>query len=208
MSRIFFYGLLLICVFLGFFLFFKKENSVIYNKIIEKSENMVFTDETYTYLFQDGNLKELVFIKSEFMDPELEDGKNMNINKVGYLIDAYRAMNPSYKFDFIIHDNKILGFKSVIFEGFEDAQVSRHENNLPSEKWQQLKDFNIGDPNINEKFFHLKFPFTVKNTLRVTLSKGFFNKIKKLKQLKIVLISNEDKEYKIDIENFLLKYNL
>ncbi|WP_420025694.1 hypothetical protein [Borreliella valaisiana] len=32
--------------------------------------------------------------------------------------------------------------------------------------------------------------------------------MKKLKQLKIVLISNEDKEYKIDIENFLLKYNL
>ncbi|WP_210376656.1 virulence-associated protein BptA [Borreliella valaisiana] len=206
MSRILFYGLLLICVFLGFFFFFKKENNVIYNKIIQKSEDKVFTDETYTYLFKDGNLKELVFIKSEFMDPKLEHKKNRNMT--GYLIDAYRAMNPSCNFDFVIHDNKILGFKSVIFEGFEDAQVSRHENNLPSEKWQQLKDFNIGNPNINEKFFHLKFPFTVKNTLRVTLSKGFFNKIKRLKRLKIVLVSNEDKEYKIDIKNFLLKYNL
>ncbi|MBB6043680.1 virulence-associated protein BptA (plasmid) [Borreliella yangtzensis] len=206
MSRILFYGLLLICVFLGFFFFFKKENSIIFNKIIKKSKDIVFTDETYTYLFKDGNLKELVFIKSEFMDPELEYEKNRNMT--GYLIDAYRAMNPSYNFDFMVHDNKILGFKSVIFEGFEDAQVSRHENNLPSEKWQELKDFNIGNPNINEKFFHLKFPFTVKNTLRVTLSKGFFNKIKKLKRLKIVLVSNEDKEYKIDIKNFLLKYNL
>ncbi|WLN25897.1 hypothetical protein KJD10_05760 (plasmid) [Borreliella valaisiana] len=44
--------------------------------------------------------------------------------------------------------------------------------------------------------------------MRVTLSKGFFNKIKRLKQLKIVLVFNEDKEYKIDIKNFLLKYNL
>ncbi len=130
------------------------------------------------------------------------------MNATGYLPDAYRAMRPGYKFDFIFHDNKILGFKSVIFEGFEDAQVSRHENSIPSEKWQKLKDYNIGDPNVNEKFFHLKFPFVVKNTLSVTISKRFFKKIKKLKRLKIILISNEDRKYKIDIENFLLKYNL
>ncbi|MCR8910240.1 protein BptA, partial [Borreliella burgdorferi 297] len=41
----------------------------------------------------------------------------------------------------------------------------------------------------------------------VTISKGFFKKIKNLKRLKIILISNEDREYKIDIENFLPKYN-
>ncbi|WP_418453961.1 virulence-associated protein BptA [Borreliella lusitaniae] len=209
MSKILFRGLiLLICIFLIFFFFFykRKENNIIYNKIVETSEDRVFIDETYTYLFKDGNLKELVFRKSKAIVPEFEHKDSMN--RTGYPIDAYRAMNPGYKFDFIVYDNKILGFKNVIFEGFEDAQVSRYENNLPSEKWQQLKDFNIGDPNINEKFFHLKFPFVVKNTLRVTISKRFFKKIKKLKRLKIVLISNEDREYKIDIENFLLKYEI
>ncbi|ABH02528.1 protein BptA (plasmid) [Borreliella afzelii PKo] len=207
MKKKIFFGLLLVCIFLVFFLFVKKENNIIYNKIIEKSEDRVFIDETYTYLFKDGNLKELVFIKSEIMSPEIDEYKK-NINLTGYLIDSYRALYPGYKFDFTVHDNKIIGFKSVIFEGLEDAQVSRHENNLPSEKWQQLKDYNIGDPNINEKFFNLKFPFVVKNTLRVTLSKRFFKKIKKLKRLKIVLITNEDREYKINIENFLPKYNL
>lgn len=207
MKKKIFFGLLLVCIFLVFFLFVKKENNIIYNKIIEKSEDRVFIDETYTYLFKDGNLKELVFIKSEVMSPEIDEYKK-NINLTGYLIDSYRALYPGYKFDFTVHDNKIIGFKSVIFEGLEDVQVSRHENNLPSEKWQQLKDYNIGDPNINEKFFNLKFPFVVKNTLRVTLSKRFFKKIKKLKRLKIVLITNEDREYKIDIENFLPKYNL
>lgn len=207
MKKKIFFGLLLVCIFLVFFLFVKKENNIIYNKIIEKSEDRVFIDETYTYLFKDGNLKELVFIKSEIMSPEIDEYKK-NINLTGYLIDSYRVLYPGYKFDFTVHDNKIIGFKSVIFEGLEDAQVSRHENNLPSEKWQQLKDYNIGDPNINEKFFNLKFPFVVKNTLRVTLSKRFFKKIKKLKRLKIVLITNEDREYKINIENFLPKYNL
>ncbi|WP_418456712.1 virulence-associated protein BptA [Borreliella burgdorferi] len=207
MKKKIFFGLLLVCIFLVFFLFVKKENNIIYNKIIEKSEDRVFIDETYTYLFKDGNLKELVFIKSEIMSPEIDEYKK-NINLTGYLIDSYRALYPGYKFDFTVHDNKIIGFKSVIFEGLEDAQVSRYENNLPSEKWQQLKDYNIGDPNINEKFFNLKFPFVVKNTLRVTLSKRFFKKIKKLKRLKIVLITNEDREYKINIENFLPKYNL
>ncbi len=207
MKKKIFFGLLLVCIFLVFFLFVKKENNIIYNKIIEKSEDRVFIDETYTYLFKDGNLKELVFIKSEIMSPEIDEYKK-NINLTGYLIDSYRALYPGYKFDFTVHDNKIIGFKSVIFEGLEDSQVSRHENDLPSEKWQQLKDYNIGDPNINEKFFNLKFPFVVKNTLRVTLSKRFFKKIKKLKRLKIVLITNEDREYKIDIENFLPKYNL
>lgn len=193
-------------VFFSFLFVYKKENNVIYNKIVQKSGDTVFIDETFTYLFKDGNLKELVFIKSDFKLSKSEHEKNMNAT--GYLPDAYRAMRPGYKFDFIFHDNKILGFKSVIFEGFEDAQVSRHENSIPSEKWQKLKDYNIGDPNVNEKFFHLKFPFVVKNTLSVTISKRFFKKIKKLKRLKIILISNEDRKYKIDIENFLLKYNL
>ncbi|XOU12915.1 virulence-associated protein BptA (plasmid) [Borreliella americana] len=206
MGKKLFFGLLSICIFLVFFLFVKKENNVIYNKIVEKFEDNVFIDETYTYPFKDSNLKELVFIKSQLIIPELEH-KEM-IKATGYRADSYRALSTVYKFDFKVHDNKILGFKSVIFEGFEDAKVSKHENNLPSEKWQQLKDFNIGDPNVNEKFFHLKFPFVVKNTLRVTLSKRFFKKIKKLKRLKIILISNEDREYKIDIENFLPKYNL
>ncbi len=177
MKKKIFFGLLLVCIFLVFFLFVKKENNIIYNKIIEKSEDRVFIDETYTYLFKDGNLKELVFIKSEIMSPEIDEYKK-NINLTGYLIDSYRALYPGYKFDFTVHDNKIIGFKSVIFEGLEDAQVSRYENNLPSEKWQQLKDYNIGDPNINEKFFNLKFPFVVKNTLRVTLSKRFLRKSK------------------------------
>ncbi|WP_418905676.1 hypothetical protein [Borreliella japonica] len=35
-------------------------------------------------------MKELVFIKSEFMDPELEHEKNMNMT--GYLIDACREL--------------------------------------------------------------------------------------------------------------------
>ncbi|WP_272872974.1 virulence-associated protein BptA [Borreliella turdi] len=206
LSKMVFFGLLLICIFLASLFYQQKENNVIYNKIVEKSLDNVFINETYTYLLKDDNLKELVFIKSEFMMPYVENIKNKNMT--GYLVDAYRAMNPGYKFDFKVHDNKILGFKNVIFEGFEDARVSRHENDLPSEKWQLIKDFNIGDPNIDKKFFHLKFPFVVKNNLRVTLSKGFFKKIKKIKRLKITLISNEDREYKIDIENFLLKYNL
>nr|Q56NG8.1 RecName: Full=Protein BptA; AltName: Full=Borrelial persistence in ticks protein A; Flags: Precursor [Borreliella andersonii]AAX69077.1 BptA [Borreliella andersonii] len=206
MGKIFFLGLLSICIFLVFFFYKQKVNNVIYNKIVEKFEDNVFIDETYTYLFKDSNLKELVFIKSQLIVPEFEN-KNM-MKATGYLADAYRALSTVYKFDFKVHDNKILGFKSVIFEGFEDARVSKHENNLPGEKWQQLKDFNIGDPNVNEKFFHLEFPFVVKNTLCVTISKRFFKKIKKLKRLKIVLISNEDREYKIDIENFLPKYNL
>ncbi|ACO38369.1 conserved hypothetical protein (plasmid) [Borreliella burgdorferi 29805] len=206
MGKILFFGLLLICIFLGFFFYKQKENNVIYNKIVEKFDDNVFVDETYTYLFKDSNLKELVFIKSQLIIPELKHKKMMKAT--GYLADAYRALSTVYKFDFKVHDNKILGFKSVIFEGFEDAKVSKHENNLPSEKWQQLKDFNIGNPNVNEKFFHLQFPFIVKNTLRVTISKRFFKKIKKLKRLKIMLISNEDREYKIDIENFLPKYNL
>ncbi|WP_418905287.1 virulence-associated protein BptA (plasmid) [Borreliella turdi] len=207
MGKILFYGSLLICIFLAFLFYKQKENKVIYNKIVEKSGNSDFIEETFTYPLKDDNLKELVFIKSEFMAPyNMNYEKNENIT--GYLIDAYRAMNPGYKFDFKVYDNKILGFKNVIFEGFEDARVSRHENDLPSEKWQLIKDFNIGDPNIDKKFFHLKFPFVVKNNLRVTLSKGFFKKIKKIKRLKITLISNEGREYKIDIENFLLKYNL
>ncbi|WP_215538871.1 virulence-associated protein BptA [Borreliella bavariensis] len=206
MKKKIFFGLLLVCIFLVFFVFIKKENNVIYNKIVQNSGDIAFIDETCTHLFKDGNLKELVFIKSDFKLSKSEHEKNMN--GTGYLPDAYRAMRPGYKFDFIVHDNKILGFKSVIFEGFEDAQVSRHENSMSSEKWQKLKDYNIGDPNANEKFFHLKFPFVVKNTLSVTISKRFFKKIKKLKRLKIILISNEDREYKINIENFLLKYNL
>ncbi|QFI15034.1 virulence-associated protein BptA (plasmid) [Borrelia sp. CA_690] len=206
MGKILFFGLLAICIFFIFFFYKQKENNVIYNKIVEKFEDNVLIDETYTYPLKKDNLKKLVFIKSQLIVPELEHEKMMG--GTGYLVDAYRALNTVYKFDFKVHDNKILGFKSVIFEGFEDAEVSKHENDLPSEKWQQLKDFNIGDPNINKKFFHLKFPFLVKNTLQVTLSKRFFNKIKKLERLKIVLISNEDREYKIDIENFLLKYNL
>lgn len=206
MKKKIFFGLLLVCIFLVFFVFIKKENNVIYNKIVQNSGDIAFIDETCTHLLKDGNLKELVFIKSDFKLSKSEHEKNMN--GTGYLPDVYRAMRPGYKFDFIVHDNKILGFKSVIFEGFEDAQVSRHENSMSSEKWQKLKDYNIGDPNANEKFFHLKFPFVVKNTLSVTISKRFFKKIKKLKRLKIILISNEDREYKIDIENFLLKYNL
>ncbi|ACK74188.1 virulence-associated protein BptA [Borreliella burgdorferi] len=206
MRKILFFGLLSICIFLVFFFYKQKENNIIYNKIVEEFEDNIFIDETYTHLFKDSNLKELVFIKSQLIIPELEHKEMMK--STGYYADTYRALSTVYKFDFKVHENKILGFKSVIFEGFEDAKVSKHENNLPSEKWQQLKDFNIGDPNINEKFFHLEFPFVVKNTLRVTISKGFFKKIKKLKRLKIILISNEDREYKIDIENFLPKYNL
>ncbi|MCR8910244.1 virulence-associated protein BptA, partial [Borreliella burgdorferi 297] len=137
MGKILFFGLLLICIFLGFFFYKQKENNIIYNKIVEKFDDNVFVDETYTYLFKDSNLKELVFIKSQLIIPELEHKEMMK--STGYRADAYKALSTVYRFDFKVHDNKILGFKSVIFEGFEDAKVSKHENNLPSEKWQQLK---------------------------------------------------------------------
>ncbi|SCW41465.1 virulence-associated protein BptA [Borreliella japonica] len=205
MGKILFCGLLLICIFLVSFLLVKQDRNGFYNKKIEKVDynDGTYIEETYRYRFKKGDLKKMVFFKSRWIIPELEN----NINGTGYLTDSYKAMNPNYSFNFTVHDNKILGFKNVIFEGLENEQASTHENNIPSEKWQILKAYNIGDVNLKKKFFHLKFPVLVENTLDVAISKAFFTKLKKLKRIKIILITNEDKKYKIDIENFILKYN-
>ncbi|WP_418906484.1 hypothetical protein QIA30_05295 (plasmid) [Borreliella turdi] len=71
--------LLLICIFLASLFYQQKENNVIYNKNVKKSLDNVFINETYTYLLKDDNLKELVFIKSEFMMPYVENIKNKNM---------------------------------------------------------------------------------------------------------------------------------
>ncbi|WP_420025672.1 virulence-associated protein BptA [Borreliella valaisiana] len=205
MGKILFCGLLLICIFLASFLLVKQDRNGFYNKKIEKVDynDGTYIEETYTYIFKKGDLKNLVFLKTRWIIPELEN----NINGTGYLPDSYKAMNPNYSFNFTVHDNKILGFKNVIFEGLENEQVSTHYNNIPSEQWQILKAYNIGDVNLKKELFYLKFPVLVENTLDVAISKAFFTKLKKLKRIKITLITNEDKKYKIDIENFILKYN-
>ncbi|WP_418885534.1 virulence-associated protein BptA [Borreliella tanukii] len=204
MGKILFCGLLLICIFLASFLLVKQDRNGFYNKKIEKfDDGRTSIEEAYRYHFKKGDLKELFFLKSILIIPEHEN----NINATGYLADAYKAMNPNYSFNFTVHDNKILGFKNIIFEGLENEQASTHENNIPSEKWQKLNAYNIGDSNLKKEFFHLKFPVLVKNTLDVAISKAFFTKLKKLKRIKIILVTNEDKQYKIDIENFILKYN-
>ncbi|MCD2332721.1 virulence-associated protein BptA [Borreliella americana] len=204
MGKILFFGLLLICIFSASFLLIRQDKNGFYNKKIEKfDDGQTSIEETYKHIFKEYDLKELIFLKSILIIPELEN----NINKIGYRADAYKAINPGYSFNFTVHDNKILGFKNVIFEGVENEKVSTHENNIPSEKWQKLNAYNIGNISLKKEFFHLKFPVLVENTLNVTISKAFFKKLKKLKRIKIILINNEDKKYKIDIENFILKYN-
>ncbi len=99
--------------FLVFFFYKQKENNIIYNKIVEEFEDNIFIDETYTHLFKDSNLKELVFIKSQLIIPELEHKEMMK--STGYYADTYRALSTVYKFDFKVHENKILGFKKCNF---------------------------------------------------------------------------------------------
>ncbi|AHH11098.1 hypothetical protein bcCo53_001193 (plasmid) [Borrelia coriaceae] len=114
---------------------------------------------------------------------------------------------PDYSLTFVIvGEHRAVNIKEVIFDCVE-AKPSIFHFFEPSAQLEWIKDFQMGPPDVNEKFRKLVFPMPVHNVFSMRLRRPFVERLKAQDKFKITLISTYDKEFVLETDNFIKKYD-
>ncbi|AMR75957.1 hypothetical protein [Borrelia hermsii] len=162
-----------------------------------------YCNREYSKEFNFGSIRRIVFTEEDLAGSFREKIKRMSDG--GYKSAMLKGY-PSYYLKFEIVDGpRAVNFKKVIFDGVE-AEVSIFHLYEPNSEFAMIKDFQMGRPDENPKFLKVIFPTPVYNTFIITLSRRFVDKLKARDRLKITLTTHYDKEFVLETDNFIRKY--
>ncbi|WP_236840925.1 hypothetical protein [Borreliella turdi] len=166
----------------------------------------VIMRKCYFKKFASGNVKSVFFKKldvnvySESFKRLDEGGGKRN------LTDFY----PSYYMEFVVIDNGFLmNFQNVIFDGI-NAKIYNQYHMVNQEGFKSSRvaysQIDSGS-NVNYKKKMGQYSVRVVNVFKISINTTLFNFLLKRKTLKITLITDDNKEYNLETDNFLLKYD-
>ncbi|UPA17038.1 hypothetical protein bcCo53_001207 (plasmid) [Borrelia coriaceae] len=191
----------LFCVLCVFLLSFKFETYC---------EQNVFCYRKYSEEFGSGDVSSISFWEQD-LTPDARENVNAIPDDEEGGVTTYKSSIqygfPAYFLEFVIaSEPRGMNFKDVIFDGVE-AEVSIFDLYEPSAQLVEIKDFQIGPPDVNAEFRERMFPMPVHNIFTISLRRGLVDKLKGQKRIKITLISTDGKEFVLDTENFISKYD-
>ncbi|AMR75942.1 hypothetical protein A0V01_04845 (plasmid) [Borrelia hermsii] len=164
-------------------------------------ENEFSCYREYSQEFNFGGIKRIVLIKKEMSGPYKERLKRIEDDYTKMLEEIY----PIYFLDFVMVEPRLIDIKSVIFDGVE-AEVSTFEYDGFEERLTKVKDFHMEAPGMDNKFVEFIFPMSVRNTFTIHLRRRFIEKLKARDKIKVTLTTHYDKEFVVETDNFIRKY--
>ncbi|ANA43747.1 hypothetical protein AXX13_A0530 (plasmid) [Borrelia hermsii HS1] len=164
-------------------------------------ENEFSCYREYSQEFNFGGIKRIVLIKKEMSGPYKERLKRIEDDYTKMLEEIY----PIYFLDFVMVEPRLIDIKSVIFDGVE-AEVTTFELKGSDEELTRIKDFHMGASDMDDKFVEFIFPMPVRNTFSLILNKRFIEKLKARDKIKVTLTTHYDKEFVVETDNFIRKY--
>ncbi|AMR75959.1 hypothetical protein [Borrelia hermsii] len=172
-------------------------------KLESSCESKYFCSKRYSEEFKSGSIRSISFKRGDLSKSYREEIKTMRNEEYRKAIEEGY---PAYYLEFeIVSEPRAINFKKVIFDGAE-AEVSIFDLYEPSAQLASIKDFQMGEPDVNKRFLNLIFPIPVHNTFTIVLKKRFIDKLKKRDKIKITLTSHYDKEFVFETYNFIKKY--
>ncbi|WP_025406915.1 hypothetical protein [Borrelia hermsii] len=172
-------------------------------KIEPSCENKYFCYRRYSEEFNSGSIRSISFVGSDLLKSRREKINAMNDGKYKRaMLKGYPAYFLSFE---IVGEPRAINFKKVIFDGVE-AEASVFYLYAPNLQLASIKDFQMGSPDANKRFLEIIFPVPVRNTFTISLRRGLIDKLKARDRLKITLITHYDKEFVVETDNFLKKY--
>ncbi|AHH04032.1 hypothetical protein BHY_1081 (plasmid) [Borrelia nietonii YOR] len=164
-------------------------------------ENAFSCYKEYSQEFNFGSIKSISFFKKYMTEPYRERLKAGEEDYKKMMEEIY----PMYTLRFVMVEPRLIDIKSVIFDGVE-AEVSIFEYDGFDERLAKVKDFQMEAPGMDNKFAEFIFPIPVHNTFTIHLKKRFIDKLKARDKIKITLITHYDKEFVLETDNFIRKY--
>ncbi|AHH11100.1 hypothetical protein bcCo53_001191 (plasmid) [Borrelia coriaceae] len=166
-----------------------------------------FCYKNYAENFKSGSILSIYFEKRDMTDFYVKNlVKRLKVQNEEYL-KLIEAGFPEYMLKFVIvGEHRAVNIKKVIFDGVE-GEVSIFHLFEPSAQLALIKDFQMGPPDANAAFIELIFPVPVHNVFEMRLKKPFVEKLKAKDKIKITLISTYDKEFVVETDNFIKKYD-
>ncbi|ACO38225.1 conserved hypothetical protein (plasmid) [Borreliella burgdorferi 29805] len=165
----------------------------------------VIMRKCYFKEFKSGLIKSVFFKK---LDVNVNSKNFKELNKVDKqnLLNSY----PSYHMEFVVVDNGFLmNFKNVIFNGIDDAKLyDQRDMVYGGFRYSKKAYFQIiGNYDVKLNKMKQYTPAIVVNVFKININDALFNSLLKQKTLKVTLISHNNKEYILQTNNFLSKYN-
>ncbi|WP_025406917.1 hypothetical protein [Borrelia hermsii] len=167
-------------------------------------EGEYFCYRRYSEEFNFGSIKSISFLESDMTKSYREEIKTRAYSEE--YIKSVEEGYPAYYLEFrVVDGSRAINFKKVIFDGVE-AEVSVFNLSDPSVQLAGIKDFQMGDFDVNIGFLRHTFSVPVHNTFTISLRKRFIDRLKVRDRLKITLTSHYGKEFVLETDNFLKKY--
>ncbi|AHH04029.1 hypothetical protein BHY_1078 (plasmid) [Borrelia nietonii YOR] len=164
-------------------------------------ENAFSCYSEYSQEFDFGGIKRIVLIKEYMTESYKERLKAGEEDYKKMMEEIY----PMYTLMFVMVEPRLIDIKSVIFDGVE-AEVTTFKLKGSDEELTRIKDFHMRAPGMDNKFLKVIFPIPVHNTFSLILNKRFIEKLKKRDKIKITLTTHYDKEFVVETDNFIRKY--
>ncbi|AHH12963.1 hypothetical protein BHO_0000100 (plasmid) [Borrelia hermsii YBT] len=166
-------------------------------------ENEYVCIKEYSQEFNFGGIRRIVFAEKVLSESYKEKLKTAYYDRSRKEIEE---SYPDYYLSFeIVGEPRAINFKSVIFDGVE-AEVSIFSLYDHSAQLAGIKDFQMGKPDVNPNFLKVIFPIPVHNTFTIHLRRRFVDKLKARDKIKIALTTHYDKEFVVETDNFIRKY--
>ncbi|AHH12965.1 hypothetical protein BHO_0000101 (plasmid) [Borrelia hermsii YBT] len=164
-------------------------------------ENEFSCYRQYSVKFDFGSIKRIFLVKKDMTEPYKKRLKRSRDDYKKMMEEIY----PIYFLDFVMVEPRLIDIKSVIFDGVE-AEVTTFELKGSDEELARIKDFHMGTSDMDDKFVEFIFPMPVRNTFSIILNKRFIEKLKARDKIKVTLITHYDKEFVVETDNFIRKY--
>ncbi|UGQ16812.1 hypothetical protein [Borrelia sp. RT5S] len=162
----------------------------------------VIMSRSYFQEFESGSIKSIFFKKLD-VNPNSESFKRLDEQGKRNLIDSY----PSYYLEFVVINNGFLmNFKNVIFNELDARLYRQHHMVEPDFGSASVAYFQIGRGDVNDKNLG-QYPVRVVNVFKIAFNDALFNSLVNQEMLRFTLISHDNKEYNLKVDNFLSKYD-
>ncbi|UGQ17967.1 hypothetical protein [Borrelia sp. RT1S] len=162
----------------------------------------VIMSRSYFQEFESGSIKSIFFKKLD-VNPNSESFKRLDEQGKRNLIDSY----PSYYLEFVVINNGFLmNFKNVIFNELDARLYRQHHMVEPDFGSASVAYFQIGRGDVNDKNLG-QYPVRVVNVFKIAFNDALFNSLVNQEMLRFTLVSHDDKEYNLKVDNFLSKYD-
>ncbi|WP_338321040.1 hypothetical protein [Borrelia miyamotoi] len=154
---------------------------------------------TYFKEFDHSSIKSVSFVM-RYLNIYSKDFEALNDKERQRMIDSY----PTFELKFIVPDKRLLNFKNVIFDGV-DAKLCHDQSTESKFNSSDALYFQIdGNSELPQKILgqHL---VNVENIFNIKFNEVLFRALREQKKLKITLISHDNIEYSLNMDNFLSK---